>query len=262
MLKLIKNHPPLIQSTVISNTATPITNPFNNFFISGQEETFVPTDISDCELWLPPLVANFWQEHDSKTTQSSGEGDSVGTWEDKSGEGNDFIGDGNSAHHPTVDLDAVNGYPAIYYDGTDDILRKTMTGRTEWTVGLLLKSNGTYSRPIRMGHYQCRLYVQDGSDWFWEKDEDNGSPNLGGDPTNWTAIIVRTNSTSSMDISINGGSLQNIDPDNDINSTGWQLSDNGGWGGWTAEVVKYSRAVTNDELDQISSHLMARGGLS
>ena len=77
-----------------------------------EEETpaWVPTDIDGCTLWL-------------KADQITGldDGDSVGTWKDQSGEGND-VSQGTANKKPTYKVDILNGKPVVRFDGTDDRL--------------------------------------------------------------------------------------------------------------------------------------------
>lgn len=80
----------------------------------------LPTDLPWTPAQLPNLVAWF-------DAQSLGlaDGAAVATWEDLSENGNDLV-QATSGARPVVDIDKINGHPAVVADGVDDFLSVTL----------------------------------------------------------------------------------------------------------------------------------------
>lgn len=84
------------------------------------EAVFLPTDIAGLLLWLDANDASTLFQDAAKTTPA-GNGDVVGAWADKSGQGNDAT-QTTTGRKTTVSAAAINGLNAILGDGADDEL--------------------------------------------------------------------------------------------------------------------------------------------
>lgn len=124
---------------------------------------------SNMAVWLDPSSLSF------------GNGDDVDTWDDISGNGNDFS-QGVVAERPVfVSSSSLNGKPAVYFDGTDDHIQSNAIGmldgtRATWfTVTQLDAGSMSPSKNIR---------------YILETHYDNFSPN-------WRHAYIRDNITKS-----------------------------------------------------------------
>ena len=86
----------------------------------GGARVFLPTDIAGLQLWLDANDASTLFQDAAKTTPA-GNGDVVGAWGDKSGQGNDAT-QTTTAAKPTVQFNVLNGKSVLRFDGTDDFL--------------------------------------------------------------------------------------------------------------------------------------------
>jgi hypothetical protein len=100
-------------------------------------DLFTPVDISGCILWL---------RSDLGVTKVA---NIVSAWADQSGQGNNFT-QGTDANKPTYTAGAINGYPALVFDG-NDYLDSSMAANqpaTVYIVSQLDDGSGT-------GEYLC-----------------------------------------------------------------------------------------------------------
>lgn len=79
--------------------------------------TQIPRTIPNCILWLDAI-------DNSTITQSS---NLVSAWRDKSGRGNNAI-QGTSANQPSINLNTINGLPAIAFNGSSSSMTGNLTG--------------------------------------------------------------------------------------------------------------------------------------
>ncbi len=90
---------------------------------------FLPSNIAGLQLWLDANdVSTLFQ--DAAKTIPAGDGDVVGAWADKSGQGNDAT-QTVTADKPALQTGIVNGLPVIRGDGTDDDLDISVTFTNE-----------------------------------------------------------------------------------------------------------------------------------
>jgi hypothetical protein len=79
--------------------------------------TQIPRTIPSCILWLDAM-------DNSTITQSS---NLVSAWRDKSGRGNNAI-QGTSTNQPSINLNTINGLPAIAFNGSSSSMTGNLTG--------------------------------------------------------------------------------------------------------------------------------------
>lgn len=87
-------------------------------------------------VWLDAAQETY--EDSAKTTPAADDADPVGCWADLSGNANDFL-QATAGKRPTLQLNEINGYPVIQFDGSDDILAhpdSLTTGQAGTVIGL------------------------------------------------------------------------------------------------------------------------------
>lgn len=101
--------------------------------VIAQSADFIPTDISDCELWL-----------DANQITGLNDGDSVTTWSDESGNSHDAT-QSTAGYKPTYETNEINSLPTVRFDGTDDFLTLgTALGKpANWTVFVVMNTSST-----------------------------------------------------------------------------------------------------------------------
>lgn len=101
--------------------------------------------------WNPSLISGLqiWLDSSDGSTlyQSSGgslaasDGDPVGYWADKSGNGRNAL-QSDGTKKPAFKLSQVNGKPSVRFDGVNDYLQSTIGIRpNEWTLFIVAKKN-------------------------------------------------------------------------------------------------------------------------
>lgn len=80
-----------------------------------------PTDVADLRIWL---------KADAGITSSAG---SVSTWANQASAGGS-AGQTNAAKQPVLTTSAINGLPAVTFDGVDDWLQGSATFRGQWNA--------------------------------------------------------------------------------------------------------------------------------
>ncbi len=99
---------------------------------------FLPTDLTGLQLWLDANDASTLFQDAAKTT-AAGDGDVVGAWADKSGQGKDAT-QTTTADKPTLQTGIVNGLPVVRFDGTDDFLNiPDLSALTEGELFVVIK---------------------------------------------------------------------------------------------------------------------------
>ena len=96
---------------------------------------FLPTDIAGLQLWLDANDASTLFQ-DAAGTTPAGNGDVVGAWADKSGQGNDAT-QTTTATKPTLDtVTGINSLPVVRGDTDDelDLVGVAVTNETVFTV--------------------------------------------------------------------------------------------------------------------------------
>jgi hypothetical protein len=83
------------------------------------EAVAAPTDISGCVGWWDASDAATLFDADTGSTLAT---TTVGRWQDKSGQGNDLL-QATAGSRPSITASALNGLPALTFDGTADFLR-------------------------------------------------------------------------------------------------------------------------------------------
>ena len=88
--------------------------------------SWLPNSLSGLQLWLDGSDKTTLFQDSAKTTPVTADGDVVGAWADKSGNGNDVL-QATTANKPLYKTGIKNGLSALLLDGTNDWLQGAFT---------------------------------------------------------------------------------------------------------------------------------------
>lgn len=198
----------------------------------------IPETIAGLELWLRP-----------EGLPSSG---SISSWRDDSGNSRNATASGSGT--PTVVTSALDGYSCASFV-TDDFL--TCTGITASdatrTIIVVARHDGgastNYFWTLDNINGEACVGASSSTQLIYVRNEAFSTQNLGGaTASNWNALTIRYNSTSSVDFFPNGGSATNFDPRNEYSTSGATMILGARLGaqflnGRIAEVLVYNSAL-------------------
>lgn len=261
------NPPPNTTTPIPTNTATltPTLTRTNTPTSSLPTATatatsFAPAAIPDLKLWL-----------NAGQIAGLSEGQGVGVWNDASGQGHSGT-QATADQQPTYRAAALNGLPALRFDGSNDHLNLSgsiVTGaqsRTVFVVGTAAVvgnrgfidlgngSSGTGAAFMLSPEFAVRI---NGGNASWTPAATAGTPVL------FTVKLTGT-TTSTLSAWLNGAALSaNITP-----SVSVQTAGSGTVGAWTAnpassnnfngdiaEILVYGRALSTTEQDSVEAYL-------
>ncbi len=232
-------------------------------------EPLIPTDIADCELWL--------DGDDTDTITLNGS--DVSEWTDKSGNNYDVI-QSTAVSQPEYILSGMNNRNILRFDGSAEYLERVYemflnsSSTTIFTVCSVSDGAGTWRSPItsRDTNQGYMLYASNGN--FWTVNSGTGS---GWTSINGTAIVLSTPVVLSATIT-NGAQNFYVDgvgatPATDTYSVNTDKPIRIGAGkteassdfyfpGDIAEVIIYSRVLTDTERTKIEEYLAFKWGIT
>lgn len=237
-----------------------------------------PTDISNCQVWLSA-------DYGTGVNQV---GDGVSTWTDRSGNSNNAT-QATSGYRPTLQAAVFGDLPALRFDGADDFLATpslTLSGGDELTVALVFKPRTSPASQQLIAQITTditannswRLYRGGGEAYvsrvLWYEASQSGSTANGywgvAAPYQPTTVLVRVDRSNSVSteielyingvLSTNNYGAVNLSGNwaNGALYLGGLPSANmaGKYAGMDlAEVVYYSRRVTDTERDDLLEYL-------
>lgn len=118
---------PSLKSGIVENPLK-----YSHFVQGNNYEGFSPTQLNNLILWLDgtdPLGTGIIPSNNS----------AVGTWVDKSGNGNNAT-QAVGANQPLFKLNSVNGLPAISFDGVNDQLQFNRIIENNWTIAVVFSA--------------------------------------------------------------------------------------------------------------------------
>jgi hypothetical protein len=210
--------------------------------------TFYPTHTSGLQLW------------DDASDLGTIDATAVGTWSDKSGNGNDAT---EATNKPASGSDFQNGLNLITFDGSNDILTLDSAPITDqdFTLMCVVRTDDTgFQDAWSFGASSFRLEVDGSGDWNLFGGGVSGAI---GSASTFGVVSVRS-ATSSKSVRYNGG--------NQITSTNnATLTSNFYLGArapasqhcaceW-AELLIWNRSITDAELNNSGRYLQAKWGL-
>ncbi|MCB9195414.1 MAG: T9SS type A sorting domain-containing protein [Flavobacteriales bacterium] len=206
---------------------------------------------------------------------SQGDGTSISSWTDRSGNGND-ASQGTGANQPTYETSEVNGHAVVRFDGTDDYFddARSYNARTVFTVYNILSANqATTDLGQIWGNYAEGVHVSldaRGAGGTWSFDANNSVGNtgklalngaaygaFGGNPSTptWTydqfdLVATEFNATRSVTRQVLGSLFPSF-------AVGTHQ-----YGGDVAELIVYNTTLNDGQRIIVENYLAARYGLT
>jgi hypothetical protein len=211
---------------------------------------------------IPGLV--FWV--DASYITGLNDGDSVTTWSDLSGNGNDAT-QATAAAKPILKLNIINGRPVVRFDGTDDFLRATFTLNQPFTrISVFSKLLWVLTDSIfnAVTTSAGALYMQTATPRITMYSGGNG-PSTTTFADNSFGIISEIFNDASSELHINGGSAFTGNPStnnptaltiggNQIGAANSQID--------VAMVVEYNSALSTANRQRLERYLSSRYGIA
>ena len=235
------------------------------------QNSFLPTQISGCQLWLDAA--------DPSVVIKSGT--TVTAWNDKSGNGNN----GTASGSPVLLANSINGsYPSIYFDGASSIAGATVNSGTTLTAFCILQTtdanlntNGrllSLSAPGRNDYdnvQSCIPYDQFNNAQINTNRGNTGTPQVVYNvPVGTSALVATIFDGNTSNIFYANGSLYVTATAASWNQSfsittyciGNAINPNGAWyKGRIGEIILYSTALTNPQRQQVEGYLAWKWGL-
>ena len=233
---------------------------------------FTPASISGLQLWLDASDASTLFTDSAGTTPATADGDPVGCWRDKSGNGYHVTQTDGTAK-PLRQNSAQNGRMAINFDGINDrlIRSSTFTLAQPFSVFIVLNNYSIVTAPVFIDSYdnvQCVIY--NGSSF-----DNSGFLNLTAgaslsvkiaSPT-FPALIYAVFNGSSSKININNNSIANGNAGTN-SLTGISLGNIRGnpnpvvssyaFNGYYCELIIYNSELNLSSTNAVSNYLNSK----
>ena len=236
--------------------------------VAGKSRFFAPTDLTGCR---------FWGRSDMGITKAVGGG--VETWADQSGNGNHAT-QLDSLRQPSVSYNQINGWPAITFDGTNDVLATAAFSIATYTVLMVTTgqdaTNGYFFTRSTPPGESDTLYGTTGSTIYCTRAGSTSAKNLSaswgqyGASTAKLLTVLMDGTHAGHKLRINGSeqSLTTVtggDPGVVSTSDPFTIAARGdavlSSKIKVAEVICYDRALAEDELVIVEEYLRRRYGL-
>lgn len=238
-------------------------NPFAFNIINRKPSKLRPAVLPGMSLWLR---ADSGVYADAGKTTPASAGGPVGCWADVSGNGADAT-QAAAARMPTLTASALNGLPAVTFDGVDDLLRLTRpVPLPAFTVFLVLRmpddAQGIALGSSSQDTYYFYRYTNgtDGTLYF------NDGTNRVGTPIpslNSYALVELQSTGSAWRAFVNGAQVGDDQPL--TAGAGSELGVIGSWAEQTylfpgpmAEVIAYGSALGADDRRDVETYLNTR----
>ena len=227
---------------------------------------------------LPTEDLQLWLKADEGVTL---DGNSVSLWEDQSGNGADAE-QGNEGNQPFLDISAANGLPALDFDGVDDFMTFTLPINDLTGITIFLVSAAAQDIDVPFPHCQYAAI-------FWNETASWGTAHLtplqgrvwmrfGTGQTQPLPVVYEhtasvgdsfTISAAMMDgvtdyLYINGelvftnekpAGQTTIANQQDLGNIGRGYNDDTYFPGMIAEILIYTKTLSEDELQQVEEYL-------
>lgn len=240
---------------------TNLVNPYR----FGAGGPFSPADVSGLLLWLDATdLTTLWQEA-ARSNQVTTDGQEVGAWDDKSGQGNHWT-QATDTRLPLYKENFNTSYPGLLFDGSNDFLAGSMSETADdWTIFAVCIAAGTGGYIIDwrtgrfiFGHSGGSLSFYDGA-WS-EGDATPSSPSV------CTFLADATDSTSAT-IDINRVETVAADYTQKVlgNDQAIGAKYNGStnpWDGYIASILVYNGILASGDIASVEDYLAARYGIT
>lgn len=224
----------------------------------------------------PPVILNLvlWTQSETGTFKTNGgaaataSNDPVGQWLDQSGLTHDML-QATSGSRPTLQLNQVNGFPSVRFDGSDDSLKALFTqGNVSFTLFMVVRQItwGSGKHLAGAGSGDNFSFTQHSSSpnlavvWMGAAStgHDNGNLAVG----SWGIVCMNAIANNNQFIRVNAGTLvtQNCGQANSLG--GLTIADHPG-GGLScnielAEVLLYNSTLNTSDETLVRNYLNAK----
>ena len=168
---------------------------------------FLPSNISGLQLWLDANDTSTLFQDAAKTT-AAGNGDVVGAWADKSGQGNDAT-QATTSLKPILDtVTGINSLPVVRGDITDDIMTISVGPLTDETIFVVSKHavNNAAGNIITADANTRLLYSANVNEIIYRYNSVNRTLLVGFTEIN-ANIITSIHDAGTSKLSVNGGAF-------------------------------------------------------
>lgn len=239
--------------------------------MSGYSAPSTITTLAATTTDMPLAGIRIWLRADGQVIRKDGQ--RVALWPDLTGAHNDAVQYATATSHPLWIADAINGRPALRFDGAYDGLQfpdSVKTGLTATELFIVLKGTeeqGVYRKPLTLGGYYGLHYPAVGG-VLWD-DTGSADNELIGDPPLALDQWRLYNSSSEAGLFkawLDGGLLYQ----SFINTVGFRASgfwvgrghDGYSFLGDIAEVIVYDHALPSEEREAVSRYLAGKYALA
>lgn len=216
--------------------------------------------------------------YDAAALTGLSDADSVTTWPDASGNGND-VTQGTAANKPTYQTNELNGRPVVRFDGTDDRLKvdflNGLTGLDEGTLIAVLKQTPSGSRYAATFSNDGLYIATNASSHYLAACAGNvgySQHRLASVVSTWTLVSNVTDmGLASTEAKLWVGGTPGDTRDLDSNNTGTfpvasfflgcSYIETAFFNGDIAEVLIYDHALSDDDREAVEAYLTAKWGL-
>lgn len=232
---------------------------------------------------IPTNELQLWLSVDKGVTQSGG---SVSNWDDQSGN-NSYAEQPDDALKPKLKTNAVNGLPAIEFDGVDDymtfFLPDTINGLTEMSI-FIVTANTQDSATGGSQAESAAIFWNETTSWgtvyvspyqrtiAWRfGTTQTGNRQIYTRPTPIGSTFSLTAMIKNNDIDTlyvngvladqQGGKKVDLDGHQEIGQLGRGYNDNTYYPGMIAETLVYIRALSDSERAAVDSYLLGKYAL-
>lgn len=237
--------------------------------------SWTPADLSGLVLWLDATDLSYLYQDSAKTTPVTSDGDVVGCWADKSGNGNDVTQD-TTANKPLYKTAIQNSEPALYFDGSNDNLAGTLASALSQPFHIF--AIGKIHEDFVNGQAASSMIIY-GSDATHRSNIFNY---VVGDPDKWgisAGTVLNSNVAADTNCHIftalfNGAS-SNIRIDGDSKATGNAGAENPAgvnigsqtpgsqsWKGYILEILIYDPNLGATDLGTLEAWLATKWGIT
>jgi len=218
----------------------------------------------------PRSIANLAAWYDASISGCVTIATGVSRWADQSGNGRDYI-QSTGNNQPVLTSNAINGLPAITFDGSNDFLQTaTFTLGSPHTVFLVMKfvsawSSGTQTVIDGFNGSSCRLTRTESTTGTYGTNIDNAASGISW--TNWSVVAMQLNVGTGGSLTVNNSTVATTSSvGSQSSAAGLTLGRYGSAGIQYSPIsvaaqLHYSRALTSTEITTASRGLGAKFGI-
>jgi hypothetical protein len=228
-----------------------------------------PDTVSNLLLWLDATdLTTLWKES-TRTTQVSADGDEVGAWDDKSGNGNHWTC-AAAGKLPLYKDDFNTDKPSVYFDGIETYLEGNPAmseAANDWTIILVLDDEGTGNR-YAIDWQTGWLIIGTNTDpefGFYNGGWITGATR----PTNPTVVTARLNDIDATSATIEQNQIETLASVYTQTALGGTSCigsryDNANrfWQGHIAHILVYEGNVTDGDIAGLERHVAEKFGIT